>query len=118
MRYILTSALFLSTAFGTAVPRADEKIDYNGFKLLRVNIPEGASNVRVQIENLAAHILNPGRENNFDVVISPDKVDALKALVTDSIVVNEDVGAALAEEGELKAGSRKSLKLVYFREDI
>lgn len=106
MKSIFTSALFLATAFGTVVPTAEKKIDYNGFKLLRVTLPEGASDVRFKIENLAAHILNPGKSNNFDVVISPDKIDALNALVKDSIVINQDVGAALAQEGELRPHGR------------
>jgi len=56
---------------------------------------------------LAAHILNPGTSAELDVVVSPENVDALTALVAESKVLNEDVGAALAEEGEMSvyAGS-------------
>lgn len=97
---LFTSALLLATAFGTVVPRAGKKVDYNGFKVLRV-----ASNddVKAQIQSLAAHVLNPGKSAELDVVVSPENLDALTALVAESKVLNEDVGAALQEEGEVKA---------------
>jgi carboxypeptidase A2 len=96
---ILTSALLLSsTALGTVVPRAGKKVDYNGFKVLRVASTDA---VKAEIESLAAHILNPGTSAELDVVVSPENVDALTALVAESKVLNEDVGAALAEEGEM-----------------
>lgn len=96
---ILTSALLLSsTAFGTVVPKAGKKVDYNGFKVLRVT---STNDVQAQIESLAAHVLNPGKSAEMDVVVAPENVDALTALVAESKVLNEDVGAALAGEGEM-----------------
>lgn len=96
---ILTFALLLSsTALGTVVPRAGKKVDYNGFKVLRV---ASTDDVKAQIENLAAHVLNPGQSAEMDVVVAPENVDALTALVTESKVLNEDVGAALEEEGQM-----------------
>lgn len=100
MKSALVSALLFSGALSTVVPKADKKIDYTGFKLVRILSTDATQ--KAQINSLAAHILNPGRTENFDVVVSPDKVDALTALVTDSVVINEDVGAALAEEGEFE----------------
>lgn len=96
---IFTSALLLgSTALGSAVPTAGKKVDYNGFKVLRVSSTDA---VKSQIENLAAHILNPGKSAEMDVVVAPENVAALTALVSESKVINEDVGAALKEEGEM-----------------
>jgi hypothetical protein len=102
MKFILTSALLASTAFGSVVPRAGQKVDYNGFKALRVTLPEGSESVKAQIENLVAHVLNPGKKE-LDVVVAPKDIAALNALVAESKVINEDVGAALAEEGEMQA---------------
>lgn len=95
---LITSALLLSAAFGTAVPRAGKKVDYSGFKVLRVT---STDDVKAQIESLAAHVLNPGKSAQLDVVVSPQNVAALTALVAESKVLNEDVGAALKEEGEV-----------------
>lgn len=95
---ILTTALLASTAFATVVPRAGKKVDYNGFKVLRV---AGTDDVKAQIEDLAAHVLNPGKSAELDVVVSPANFDAVTALATSSKVLNEDVGAALKEEGQM-----------------
>jgi hypothetical protein len=56
MKLILTSALLASAALGSVVPRAGQKIDYNGFKTVRVTLPEGAEGVKAQIEDLVAHV--------------------------------------------------------------
>jgi hypothetical protein len=102
MKFILTSALLASTAFGSAVPRADKKVDYSGFKALRVTLPEGSENVKAQLESLVAHVLNPGKKE-LDVVVAPKDIAALNALVGESKVITEDVGAALAEEEHMSA---------------
>lgn len=102
MKFILTSALLASTTLGSVVPRAGQKVDYNGFKALRVTLPEGSESVKAQLEDLVAHVLNPGR-SELDVVVAPQNVEALNALVAESKVITEDVGAALAEEGEMSA---------------
>ncbi|KAF1969089.1 hypothetical protein BU23DRAFT_557941 [Bimuria novae-zelandiae CBS 107.79] len=102
MRFLLSGALLFSTALGTAVPRAEQKVDYTGFKVLRLKLPNTKQNIQGRIEKLAAHVLNPGKEA-LDIVVSPDNLEDIKALVPESVVINEDVGAALAEEGELKS---------------
>ncbi|KAF2451997.1 hypothetical protein P171DRAFT_401894 [Karstenula rhodostoma CBS 690.94] len=99
MRFFLSGSLLLATVLGTAVPRA-EKVDYTGFKVLRLSLHKASNSIEEQVEKIAAHVLNPGK-STLDVVVSPDSVAAIKALVPESIVINEDLGASLAEEGEL-----------------
>lgn len=79
-------------------------MDYNGFKLLRLENTEG---LEAQIEELSAHVLNPGKSAQLDVVVSPDKVDAISSLAK-SKVINNDVGAVLAEEGEMSVYAGKT----------
>ena len=102
MRFLLSGALLLTTALGSAVPKADKKIDYTGFKVLRLSLPKTKQNFDVQLEELAAHVLNPGK-TTLDVVVSPENVDALRAIASESTIINEDFGASLAEEGTLKS---------------
>lgn len=102
MKFILTSALLASTTLGSVVPRDSQKVDYNGFKALRITLPEGSDSVKAQVENLVKHVLNPGK-SELDVVVAPQNVEALTALVAESKVITEDVGAALADEGEMSA---------------
>ena len=106
MKFILTSVLLASSAFASVVPRDNKKVDYSGFKLVRL---ENAEGLKAKIEDLAAHVLNPGKSAQLDVVVSPDNVDAISSLA-ESKVISDDVGAILAEEGEMGvyAGKRKS----------
>lgn len=97
MKYILTSALLASSVFASVVPRDSRKVDYSGFKLLRLENTEG---LEAKIEELSAHVLNPGKSAQLDVVVSPDNVDAITSLA-ESKVINDDVGAILAEEGDM-----------------
>jgi hypothetical protein len=98
MKFILTSALLFTSTFASVVPRDNKKVDYSGFKLLRL---ENAEGLEAKIEELSAHILNPGKSAQLDVVVSPDNVDAISSLVAESKVISDDVGAILAEEGEM-----------------
>jgi hypothetical protein len=103
MRSLLLSALLLPLALAAAAPKTEKKVDYHGFKVLRLSLAKATAEVESKIEELAAHVLNPGKGPSVDVVVSPDNVDAISALASKSTVINEDVGAALEEEGEFSA---------------
>lgn len=95
MKSLLSLSLLLPLALASAVPRAEQKVDYSGYKVLRVT--SAKKNFEAQVEKLAAHVLNPGKAEYLDLVVAPENVKAVKAL-GESTVVTEDVGAALAEE--------------------
>jgi hypothetical protein len=103
MKSLLLSSLLFSLALGGVVPKAEGKVDYHGFKVLRLALKGAAKELDAQIEELAAHVLNPGKGAHVDVVVSPENLDAISALGVASTVVNEDVGAALDEEGGMSA---------------
>ncbi|KAH7245460.1 hypothetical protein BKA59DRAFT_511414 [Fusarium tricinctum] len=95
MRSLILALLPLALA--TAVP-SSKKVDYNGFKSLRITLPEGAEDAVAEINKLAATILNPGATEKIDLVVSPENISKVKKLASDTTVLVEDVGAALAEE--------------------
>jgi hypothetical protein len=103
MRSLLLSSLLLPLVLGAAAPKKEAKIDYHGFKVLRLSVAKASVELESQIEELAAHVLNPGKASHVDVVVSPENIKALTALPVESTVINEDVGAALEEEGEFSA---------------
>jgi murein tripeptide amidase MpaA len=103
MKSLLLSSLLFSSAFAGAVPRADAKVDYSGFKVVRLDLAGKSAKVGAQIEELAAHVLNPGESSVLDVVVAADKVKAVSALASKSTVITNDVGAALEEEGGFSA---------------
>jgi hypothetical protein len=110
MRFIVTSALLVSAVIGSAVPTANKKVDYSGYKLIRLSSSE---DLESKLEEIAAHVLNPGKSNQLDVVVSPDKVAEVTSLVTDSKVISEDVGAIIAEEGEMGSYAGKSFEICH-----
>ena len=100
MRFLFAGSLLLSSALAGVVPR-EEKVDYAGYKVLRVSLAKASKGLEEQVEKLAAHVLNPGKKTHLDVVVAPGSVAAVKALSPETVVVTEDIGALLAEEGEL-----------------
>ncbi|KAL0933417.1 zinc carboxypeptidase a [Colletotrichum truncatum] len=94
---ILSTAGLLPLVLATVVPKSN-KVDYNGFKGLRVILPENSEGLADQINELAATILNPGSKETLDVVVSPDNVDAISQLAVNTTVLVDDVGAAFGEE--------------------
>lgn len=109
MKSLLLSSLLFSSAFAGAVPRAEGKVDYSGFKVVRLELAAKSAKLEAQIEELAAHVLNPGTSSVLDVVVSPDKVKAVSALASKSTVINNDVGKALEEEGGFSAYAGRSI---------
>lgn len=93
-------ATLLTLTLSTAVPRSG-KVDYAGYQSLRITLPDNAHGLKEQIEDIAAHILNPGHKPHIDVVVAADQVSSIKSLMPDVEVLVEDVGAAIAEEGDL-----------------
>jgi hypothetical protein len=105
MRSLILALLPLALA--TAVP-SSKKVDYNGFKSLRITLPKGAEDAVGEINKLAATILNPGATEEIDIVVSPENLSKVKKLASDTTVLVEDVGAALAEEETSKVYAGKS----------
>ncbi|CRK19062.1 hypothetical protein BN1708_012515 [Verticillium longisporum] len=94
---VLSALALLPLAFGAALPKP-KKVDYTGFKGIRVNVPEDDQEARHQISKLAASVLNPGSLEALDIVVSPENVDAVSRLATNTTILVEDIGAAFAEE--------------------
>ena len=69
---ILTSALLLSsTALGTVVPRAGRKVDYSGFKVLRVSSTDA---VKGEISSAAAKLaLKCSEIHDFEIPCTMEK---------------------------------------------
>ena len=100
MKSMLISSLLLPLATAAVLPERDAKVDYTGYKVLRVDVGSDDA-VTAEVSELAAHVLNPGTTGAVDVVVSPDSVSALEDLGVSSTVLDEDLGASIAAEGEL-----------------
>lgn len=94
---LFSGAALISLALGGALPNLT-KVDYSGFKALRLTLPEGAANLTDQINELAVAILNSDSGDTLDIVSSPENVDAISQLAANTTILMEDMGASFAEE--------------------
>lgn len=94
---VLSVVSLLPLALATAVPRS-EKIDYKGYKGLRVTVADNDEDVLAQISKLATTVMNPGAGEELDLAVAPENIDAITELAADTTVLVEDLGAAFAEE--------------------
>ncbi|KAH9899037.1 hypothetical protein F4778DRAFT_182393 [Xylariomycetidae sp. FL2044] len=78
---------------------------YNGYKVFRVSPSMDNVAFEAEIDNLAAidltHSHGPSETDHFDIAVPPESFDAFHALNFTSAVLSEDLGADIAEEGEL-----------------
>jgi hypothetical protein len=100
MKSAILSVALLPLAIATVIPR-EEKIDYSGYQAIRVALPQDDAGFEELISELATHVINPGQGEQLDVVVDQSTIEAVKSLAPDAEVIVEDVGAAIAEEGEL-----------------
>ncbi|KAF2470812.1 uncharacterized protein BDR25DRAFT_355303 [Lindgomyces ingoldianus] len=79
MKSMLVSLLLFPLALALVVSRT-QKVGYNGYKVLRLSLAKNIENVEAQIEELAAHVLNAGKAEHLDVVVTPNKAEAVAML--------------------------------------
>ncbi|KAL8381981.1 hypothetical protein RB595_005983 [Gaeumannomyces hyphopodioides] len=99
MRTSVASAVLLALGLADAVAVVPKplKVDYSGFRGLRVTLSEHTQEAEDKLTELVAHILNPGAEV-LDVVVDPANIDAVTSMAASAEVTIDDVGALLAEE--------------------
>ena len=98
MKSLILASILLPFAFAGVVPQIEKKVDYAGFKVLRLTLANKNAKLEAKIDELTAHVLNPGKAEFLDVVVSPANVDAVVALAVKSVVINENVGLPLEKE--------------------
>ena len=98
---IASAIVLITPALAASVPSQSGKVDYAGFQSLRITVPEDASGVEEQIEAIAERVLDPGHRGHIDAIVAADKFEDVRSLAPDVEVLIEDVGAAIAEEGDL-----------------
>jgi hypothetical protein len=101
MRFSFLLAAVIPLARASVFPREETKVDYSGYQALRVALPEDGGDLEGVLSDLATHVINPGQTDRIDVVVDADTVEAVKSLAPDAEVIVEDLGAAIAEEGDV-----------------
>ena len=98
MKSLILASILLRFVLAGVLPQVEKKVDYSGFKVLRLTLANKSAKLEAKIDELTAHVLNPGKADFLDVVVSPANVEAVAALAVKSVVINENVGLALEKE--------------------
>ncbi|KAI9688614.1 MAG: hypothetical protein M1820_010234 [Bogoriella megaspora] len=98
MKALIWFTLLWSLTDSAAVTKSQAKVNYDGFKVLRIaNTADVA--LKSKINKLSAHVLTCGEGPELDVAVAPENIEAFNALAIDNTVIDEDLGSSLAAEG-------------------
>lgn len=87
----------LSLALGVAI-RDPSIVSYDGWKVLRVKTGHDLKDVQNKLSSFSYDEWNHDIHRHIDLAISPDQLDAFKALGLDYHCMHEDLGASIAAE--------------------
>lgn len=97
----LQVAVLFASALATAAV-AEESVSYDGSKVFRIEVTDDVASLHEKLEALNAIELTVAPSDHLDVVISQDDVDAFDLLGLDAILLSDDLGAEIAEEGPVE----------------
>ncbi|OLN97556.1 Metallocarboxypeptidase A [Colletotrichum chlorophyti] len=97
MKISLLTAAFLPVV-SVAAALLTAKMNYNGFKSLRIALSENAEGVVERINQLATTVLGPESQNGIDIIVSPENIDAIHQLDVNTTVLIEDIGKAITRQ--------------------
>ena len=99
MKILLFSNLFLSLVSAVAVPGATGKVNYDGYKVVRL---QSSAQVKSMIQGLSLKTWNGAAKDDGEVdVVIPPGVKAFDGM--DMQVMHEDLGASIAQEAKYDA---------------
>lgn len=101
MKLFSVALALASFASATVISSRGGKVNYDGYKVFRVDASEGLNVVEEKIAALSALALH-GHEDHWDVAVAPDNVAAFEASELSAQLLTEDLGAAIATEGEIQ----------------
>jgi hypothetical protein len=92
---------FLAASFASAL-RYDQRgrVDYTGYRVLRVSTPSDVVAFEEQFEELSAVSIHH-HGDHYDIAVPQESIEAFEALDFQFEVLSEDLGADIAAEGEL-----------------
>jgi hypothetical protein len=105
MRFLRAALFVAQLAVGVQVDRLGRET-YHGYKVFRVITDSDPSEFEAQLQSLSAIELSRNRghvdTHHFDIAVPPESLDAFGALNYNAEILAEDLGADIAQEGELQ----------------
>lgn len=108
MKLLFLTQLILTLVSAVVIPR---KANYDGFKVVRLQVGKDVSKVESLIQKLSLSTWNgvPKENSEVDIVVPADKVAVFESSTADldSSVMHENLGASIAKETDYQVYTGK-----------
>jgi carboxypeptidase A4 len=92
-----------AAALSLALPFVAAQVSYEGYKAFHIDAHGDYEGLESSLEGLEYVSLScESNHKTLDIAVSPASLEAFDALQLDATIITEDVGAHIAEEGELE----------------
>jgi hypothetical protein len=100
-------------ALSLALPFVAARVSYDGYKAFHIDAHGDYEGLESSLEGLEYVSLScESNHETLDIAVSPASLEAFDALQLDATIIAEDVGAHIAEEGELEPYECKIVQLI------
>ncbi|KAK8123327.1 hypothetical protein PG999_003245 [Apiospora kogelbergensis] len=86
-----------------ALPKQEEAVSYNGYKVYRINTLGGAAAIQDKLAALSSYEQWHQDVGHLDVLISPDEAVSFEGLGLDFRVMHQDLGTSISAESAASA---------------
>ncbi|KAK6065620.1 zinc carboxypeptidase [Seiridium cupressi] len=107
MKFVNVALSAASLASAVVIPETSGKVNYDGYKLFHVDMPADATEGLSTLYNLGSSLTDTvklqgcNHDDHLDFAVPEHELDAFNALALNGSLVEEDLGAAIAAEGDL-----------------
>lgn len=110
MKPVHAFSLFISFATAIVIPRADEAVSYDGYKVFRVATGSDLAAVEEKLAPFSVEPWNRDTSQHMDIALRPDQIEEFEALGLDVTVMHQDLGADIASESLVDEPSQLSTR--------
>ena len=105
MKPVQALSLLISFTSAVVIPRADESVSYDGYKVVRIATGDNLAAIEEKISAFSAEPWNRDISQHIDIALSPDQLADFEALGLNTTVMHEDLGADISAESVVDESS-------------
>lgn len=105
MKLLEALPLVLPLASAAVLPRADESVSYDGFKVFRIATGDSLTAIEEKLASFSVEPWNRDLSEHLDIALGPDQLADFEALGLNVTVMHENLGADIAAESAVEGTS-------------
>jgi hypothetical protein len=98
MKLLQAVPFVLPVVAAVVIPRADEPVSYDGFKVFRIATGDDLQAVEEKLASFSAEPWNRDISQHLDIALAPEQLADFEALGLNVTVMHENLGADIAAE--------------------